>query len=103
MYIYTHTFAADWSGGYSREQLLRVRDLAVDFSLFLSPEQLASHHYTKPLLLQSLSTLSPSLTRYFIPCSTRRSASPDDTIFMCSITDVHVLGWVECWATQNMK
>lgn len=72
---YIHTFVADWTGGYSQEQLLCVRDLAVEFSLFLSPEQLASRHYTRHLLLQSLSTLSSPLTGYFIPCNTLQSAS----------------------------
>lgn len=71
---YMHTFVADWNGLYSHEQLLCVRDVAVGFSLFISPDQLASRHYTRHLLLQSLSTLSPPLTGNCIPCNILQSA-----------------------------
>ena len=62
----------DWSGECSAEQLRRVRDLAIDFSLFLSPQQLASQQHTSQLLQHSLATVFPPSTGHCIPCKALR-------------------------------
>ena len=67
--------AAEWRGECSPEQLRRLRDLAVDFSLILSPQQLASPLHTQQLLHQTLAGLTQPSAGCCVPSRTLRLAS----------------------------
>lgn len=77
MYMHTHVytlFVADWSGDYSVEQLRCVQNLAVEFSVFISPQQLRSPLHTRQLLQHTLPSLFPASVGSGVPAKVLRSA-----------------------------
>lgn len=59
--IYYNTCIIEWSDDVTNiQQLKYIRDLAMEYSLFLTPYQLSSYSYTVKLLRESLTAISPS-------------------------------------------
>jgi hypothetical protein len=63
---------SDWTGECSSQQLRQVWALAVEFSVFLSPAQLAAPQHTAQLLRLHMANLHPSSVGNWPPCKTLR-------------------------------